>query len=347
MEPIMISKGDFIVIKDLHAEGRSIREIARLMKINRRTVSKKLKESEYQPPTPRNITKHSILEPYKHFIREFIAKSEYRIPYSVILDEIRERGYQGGRSILQDFLTAEYRGLKLLAANEDPVVRFETKPGEQMQVDWTTIRWGRNPIYGFVATMGYSRHTFVYFTDNMAAETLVKCHEQAFMFFCGVPKSILYDNMKTIVDKRDAYGIGKHKFNAPMYDLMNRLGFSIRLCRPYRAKTKGKVERFNGYLKGNFYRPAVIKLYDAGLEVTPQTLNQYISRWLLKANNRIHATTKCKPVDRLAEEQAYLLPYLRLVKKADATQSKTIPKVIVQSSNLLEYDRLLSQGVRT
>ncbi len=342
----MISKGDFIVIQDLHAKGHSIREIARLMKINRRTVSKKLKESEYQPPALRNITKLSILEPYKQYIREFIAKSEYRIPYSVILDDIKERGYQGGRSILQEFLTAEYQELKLLSANEDPVVRFETKPGEQMQVDWTTIRWGGNPIYGFVATMGYSRHTFVYFTDNMEAKTLVKCHEQAFMFFGGVPKNILYDNMKTIVDKRDAYGTGKHKFNAPMYDLMKRLGFAIRLCRPYRAKTKGKVERFNGYLKGNFYRPTVIKLHDAGLEVTPQTLNQYIPRWLIKANNRIHATTKCKPTDRLTEEQTCLLPYLRLVKKEDVAHNKAIPTVTVQQTNLLEYDQLLAQGVR-
>ena len=102
----MISKGDFIVIQDLHAKGHSVKEIARLMNINRWTVSKKLKESEYQPPASRNITKLSILEPYKQYIREFIAKSEYRIPYSVILDDIRERGYQGGRSILQEFLTA-------------------------------------------------------------------------------------------------------------------------------------------------------------------------------------------------------------------------------------------------
>lgn len=345
----MISKGDFIVIHDLYAQGHSIREIARLMKMDRRTVSKKLKATEYQPASSRNIITPSLLEPYKKYIREFIAKGEQRIPYSVILEDIKELGYVGSRSILQAFLTKEYKHLHA-SNNIDPVVRFETKPGEQMQVDWTTIRWGKNPIYGFVAVMGYSRHTFVYFTDNMTAETLVQCHEQAFMFFGGVPKTILYDNMKTIVDERDAYGTGKHKFNAPMFDLMKRLGFTIRLCRPYRAKTKGKVERFNSYLKGNFYRPTVIKLNDAGLEVTPQTLNQYIFRWLNKANNRIHDTTKCKPTERFTEEQAYLLPYLSLVKKVKLTKqivhNNTIPVVTVKHTNLAEYDALLTNGAQ-
>lgn len=336
----MISKGDFIVIHDLYARGNSIREIARLMKLNRRTVRRKLQELEYQPPAKRNIVKPSILEPYKQYIRDFIAKSDKRIPYSVILADIQEMGYLGGRSILQEFLTAEYKQLQQVGRNE-AVVRFETAPGEQMQVDWTTIRWGKNPIYGFVAIMGYSRQTFVCFTNNMEAQTLVQCHEQAFLFFGGVPKTILYDNMKTIVDKRDAYGKGKHKFNAPMFDLMKRLGFTIRLCAPYRAQTKGKVERTNSYLKGNFYHPTVIKLRDAGLEITPQTLNQCISSWLIRANNRIHETTKCKPAERFIEEQTYLLPYLAILKDERIIYSKTMPLVTVQATNLAEYDQLL------
>lgn len=339
----MISKGDFIVIHDLYAKGNSIREIARLMKLNRRTVSRKLQELECQPPAKRNIIKPSILEPYKQYIRDFIAKSDKRIPYSVILADIQEQGYQGSRSILQEFLTAEYKQLKQASKNES-VVRFETAPGEQMQVDWTTIRWGKNPIYGFVAILGYSRQLFVYFTDNMEAQTLVQCHEKAFLFFGGVPKTILYDNMKTIVDKRDAYGKGKHKFNAPMFDQMKRLGFTIRLCAPYRAQTKGKVERSNSYIKGNFYHPTVVKLRDVGLEITPQTLNQYICSWLTRANNRIHETTKCKPTERFIEEQAYLMPYLALLKDKQIIYSKTMPLVMVQATNLAEYDQLLDGG---
>jgi transposase len=337
----MISKGDFLVIKDLYAKGKSIRQIAKLLKIDRKTVAKKLQEPAHQEIVPRTISKLSILEPYKKYIREFIGKSSHRIPYSAILDDIKDLGYLGSRSILQDFLAQEYRKLVVVG---DAVVRFETQPGEQLQVDWTTIRWGKNPIYGFVATMGHSRQTFVYFTDNMEAKTLVMCHELAFLFFGGVPKNILFDNMKTVVEKRNAYGAGKHKFHPEMYDLAKRLGFKIKLCKPYRPQTKGKVERFNSYLKGNFYRPLVIKLKDANLEVTPQTLNQHINPWLTRANNRIHATTKQKPSVLFAEEQKYLLPYLALISVKSVNYKKALPQVIVQKPILTEYDQLVRVG---
>lgn len=232
----MISRSDYIVIHDLKAKGYSIRKIAKLLKLSRITVTKKLQGEEAKEPSScRVIKKPSILEPYKEHILGFIGKSKHRIPYSVILDDIRELGYCGGRTILQEFLTEEYRKLKV---DNDPIVRFETAPGEQMQVDWTTMRWGKNPIYGFVATMGNSRYTFTCFSDNMESPTLVKCHELAFLFFGGVTKEILYDNMKTIVDTRDAYGKGRHKFHGLMYDLSKRLGFKIRLCRPYIANPK-------------------------------------------------------------------------------------------------------------
>jgi transposase len=327
----MISKGDFLVIKDLFAKGNSKRQIAKLLKINRRTVTKKLQETEYSNPISKTILRVSILEPYKAYIRDFISKSNYRIPYSVILEDIKELGYPGSRSILQEFL-----------------IRFETEPGEQLQVDWSTLRKGRQPIYAFVATMGYSRQTFVYFTDNMIAEILIMCHEQAFLFFGGITKTILYDNMATIVDKRNAYGTGKHKFNAPMYDLSKKLGFKIRLCQPYRAQTKGKIERFNGYLKGNFYRPLLIKLKDANLEVTPAVLNERIYRWLDKANNRIHDTTKQKPSVLFAKEQNYLLPYIpEPIKNRAAAYPKVLPQVTVQKPILTAYDQLLNEGVAT
>jgi len=338
----MISKGDHLVIKDLYAKGKSIRKIAELLKINRRTVTKKLEEAEYHEAASRILMKPSLLEPYKDYVCTFISKSSKRIPYSALLDDIRELGYLGSRSILQEFLTIEYRKLKLV---DDPVVRFETLPGEQMQVDWTTIRWGKNPIYGFVGTMGYSRQTFVYFTDNMEAETLVKCHELAFLFFNGVPKTILFDNMKQIVITRDAYGKGMHKFHGAMYDLSKRLGFKIRLCRPYRAKTKGKVERFNSYLKGNFYRPLVVKLLDTNLYITPQVLNEHIYCWLAKANHRIHGTTKQKPAVLFAQEKDSLLPYMAVSTGQRVTYTKAMPQVVVQKPVLIEYDLLLGMEV--
>jgi transposase len=181
----------------------------------------------------------------------------------------------------------------------------------------------------------------------MLSKTLDRCHELAFLFFGGVPRTVLYDNMKTIVDTRDCYGKGQHKFHGEMYDLSKQLGFKIKLCRPYRAKTKGKVERFNSYLKGNFYRPLLIKLNDANLEVTVQVLNERIYRWLNKANNRIHGTTKQKPSVLFAEEQKCLKPYLAKQSESHATYTKALPNVVVDKPQLVNYDYLLNIGAIT
>lgn len=343
----MISKEDFIVVKALKAKGYNISEIANLMRLDRKTVRKRLNETELLPAT-REVLKPSKLEPYKSYITEFIGKSDKRIPYSAIMDDIRAMGYQGGRTILLDFLTAEYRKLSLPA---EPIIRFETEPGKQMQIDWTTIRSGKEPIYAFVATLGYSRCTFAYFTDNMESETLIMCHEKAFLFFGGVTQDILYDNMKGVVITRNKYGYGKHEFNSKLLDLSKKHGFNIKLCKPYCPKTKGKVERFNSYLKGNFYRPLVIKLKDAKLDVTYQLLNQYISPWLVKANERIHGTINRKPKDVLVEELPHLIPYIMSrdivgaeVSVISVKRMHELPITLVQQPNLVQYDELLMVG---
>lgn len=340
----MISKEDFIVIHSLYAKGHNISEIARLTKLNRRTVRRRLKQPELQPSI-RVTNTVSKLDAYKPYILNFIGKSHHRIPCSAILRDIKELGYQGGRSILQDFLSTEY---KLRQTDTDPAVRFETEPGKQLQVDWTTIRYGKNPIYAFVATLGYSRYTYVYFTDNMQDDTLVMCHERAFLFFGGVPRSILYDNMKSVVIERNTYGNGLHKFNSTLLDLSKKHGFTIQLCRPYRAKTKGKVERFNSYLKSNFYRALVAKLKDVNLAITPPLLNEQINPWLTMANSRIHGTTNKQPVEMLQDEIKLLLPYVSSINLHTPAKSpvkpSVIPKTIVYRANLAAYDELLTTG---
>lgn len=350
----MIKKEEYIVIHELNKKGYSLRQIGRMMKLDRRTIKRALTEPEYIKPT-RVKKVISKLDPYKDYIRSYINKSSDRIPYSVLFADIQQMGYQGGVSILQDFLTIEYQNRQ--TDTKDPVVRFETVSGKQMQVDWTTIRHGKNPIYAFVAVLGYSRYTFVHFVNNMEADTLIMCHEKAFIFFNGITETILYDNMKAVVIERNKYGHGQHQYNPKLLDLSKSCGFEIRLCRPYRAKTKGKVERFNSYLKGNFYRPLCIKLQDTNLEITCELLNSHINSWLHRANNRVHGTTKEKPSTRLKLEQLSLIPY-GLHQQQDVMQRRDdcillpdnietvkrmiqLPEVFVQRSNLAEYDQLL------
>lgn len=259
--------------------------------------------------------------------------------------EIKEKGYTGKLRILQEFLTLAYADRE----PEDPIVRFETEPGIQAQVDWTVIRSGNSPIYAFVATLGYSRVSFVYFTDNMGTITFIECHKLAFAYFGGIPKHILYDNLKSVVIERNFYGKGLHKFNNEFLDFAKLNNFKPRLCKPYRAKTKGKVERFNSYLKGNFYFPLVGKLKDTGITITDTILNNYITPWLEIANNRVHGTTNKQPFIRLKEEVKHLQPYVQLVTPTvlpkvtdgDNKVKTKVPDVFVLRPNLSLYDQLL------
>ena len=136
----------------------------------------------------------------------------------------------------------------------EAVVCFETPPGKPMQVDFTEVRRGRHRPSAFVATMGYSRASFATFTEKEDAEKLCEGLREAFDYFGGVTEQVLFDNAETVVVERDAYGLGRHRRHDRLKDLAKFCGFSPRLCRPHRAKTKGKIERFHGYRKGSRLR---------------------------------------------------------------------------------------------
>lgn len=141
----------------------------------------------------------------------------------------------------------------------------------------------------------------------MKVVTLIDRHQNAFIALGGVTRRILYDNMKAVVLERDTDGPGAHRYHAGFLDYAKHCGFVIKLCRPYRARTKGKVERFNGYLRRSFYVPLVAKLKQAGLQLDVVTANAEVRHWLKEvANERIHGTTQMKPRERLQEEQAQL-----------------------------------------
>lgn len=138
---------------------------------------------------PRNRVRVSKLSPFHTYVRERQAAAHPAwIPATVLLREIVALGYTGGHSQLRAYMHA----LKS-AAPIDPVVRFETAPGEQMQVDWVEFRKGKNPLYAFCATLGYSRYSFVEFVTNMRVETLIACHQNAFAAFGGIPRRVHLD----------------------------------------------------------------------------------------------------------------------------------------------------------
>jgi transposase len=258
---------------------------------------------ETVPKYERKVKRETKLGPYEDFLRDRQAAARPEsIPATVLYREIATRGYQGGMSQLRAFL----RTLRP-AAPVDPVVRFETAMGEQLQVDWVEFRKGGAPLHAFCATLGFSRASYVEFVSNMKVETLIACHEHAFIAFGGVTKRVLYDNMKTVVLERDAYGDGKHRFHAGFLDYAKHSGFVIKLCRPYRAKTKGKVERFNGYLRRSFYVPLASRLAQSGQRLDVVTANVEVAHWLSEiANVRIHGTTMAQPAEALRREAMHL-----------------------------------------
>ena len=131
-----------------------------------------------------------------------------------------------------------------------------------------------------------------------AVETLIEAHENAFLAFGGTPREVLYDNMRTVVLQRHGYGRGRHRFHPGFLDFARHCGFRPRLCAPYRAQTKGKVERFIRYLRESFWVPLSSRLAQEGLIVDRETANLAVKRWLSEvANARVHGTTGALPAE--------------------------------------------------
>lgn len=298
----MISYEEIMQIKILLKQGKSIREISKLLKLSRNTVRRCLR-AEGKPGYKCRPERQSKLAPFYAYLQERLQAAHPQwLPASVLFREIKELGYAGSIRLLSGYLQTQKPVKK-----PEPLVRFETQPGQQMQADWIVLRRGKDSLSAFVATMGYSRASFVEFVTNERLETLLDCHERAFEYFGGVPEEVLYDNMKTVVIERDAYSAGHHRFQPGFFDFARHYGFMPKLCQPYRAKTKGKVERFNRYLRYSFYNPLVSRLKPLGLLLDAELANYEAKRWLRDiANQRVHATTGVIPHVRLDEERAWL-----------------------------------------
>ncbi len=287
----------------LKKHGESIRSLSRSTGRSRNTVRRYIREGDAaaaRKPGPKRPEK---LDPYKQYIVERMAAAAPDvIPATVFMREIQGRGYDGGYGRVKQFV----RGL-VPASPPDPVVRFETEPGHQMQADWATVGKGTAKLKVFIATLGWSRMAYVEFCDDEQVETLIACHERAFLAFGGVPKEVLYDNMKTVVLERNTYGRGAHRFHPGFLDYIKHAGALPRLCQPYRAQTKGKVERFIGYLKRSFWVPFVATQRQAGVAPDKHSANAAVARWLREvANARVHATTNDIPAERLIVERPVL-----------------------------------------
>lgn len=299
----MLGNEAFMEIKVLRRQGKSLRAIGRQVGCSVNTVRRYLEEPE-PPRYRRRRTDRPKLGAFEPYLRERVAAAlPERLPAAVLAREIRELGYQGSVRQVSRFV----RTLRPVPPVE-PVTRFETEPGEQMQVDWIEFRRrAGDALSAFVAVLGWSRAAYVEFVTDERIATLLGCHVRAFEYFGGVPRTVLYDNVRTVVLQRDAYGRGEHRYHATFLDFAGHHGFLPRLCQPYRAKTKGKVERFNHFLRYSFYVPLMTRLRSSGLTVDVATANVEVRRWLREtANIRTHAGTRRVPAEALEQERPAL-----------------------------------------
>jgi transposase len=298
----MLGQEGYVEIQVLHRQGMSIKAISRELGVSRNTVRRYLRSKSVPKARPRSA-KPTKLDGYRGYLRGRIeaARPDW-IPATVLFDEIQAMGYTGSVRTLRSYVATFKPTLKA-----DPVVRFETQPGEQMQVDWGVFKLNGKRVSLFLATLGWSRFNFGVFVDNERFDTLRDCHEQAFEAFGGAPLEVLYDNMRTVVQKRNAYGRGLHQFHPGLKDLAHQYTFRPRLCRPYRAKTKGKVERTIGYVRRSFFTPLISRYRQHGDHLDLGGLNLEFARWLaVTANERVHGTTDQIPRERLEQERPML-----------------------------------------
>jgi transposase len=287
----MVSEDQFMNVKLLKQQGLSLRKISQLTGHSRNTIRRVLRGGQSQSfQTP---TRSSKLDVFKDYLRERFE--QYGLSAVRLIEEIRAQGYSGSIDVVRRFLAGlkadQQRSRKL-------TVRYETAPGEQAQVDWMYAGRFANAtgkmlsIYAFVMVLSFSRMVFARFTTSMQLPVLIDCHRKAFEFFGGWPGRILYDNMKQV-----RLGVGR--WNPTFMDFAEHYGFIPKTHRPYRPRTKGKVERAIAYLDGNFLRGRSFADLD---ELNAQGLH-----WCSHtANRRIHATTRRPPLELFAAEQSQL-----------------------------------------
>jgi len=309
-------------------EGLSKVEISRRLEISRDTIHRLIRSGELDrdldaepvryKPRPPVVTK---LEPYKAVI---VARLEAypRLSSVRLLEEVRAAGYTGGYTQVKEFVrTVRPREVP------DPVVRFETPAGHQAQVDFGEFKfpWGKR--YALVVVLGYSRLLWLRFYERQDMRTLLRGLEEAFAFFCGVPRELLFDQMKSVITRDLRLLGGQLVINEEFLRFARHWGFKARACRPYRAKTKGKVERPISYIRDNFVYGREF-LGDDHLDAERE-------RWQERtANVRIHATTRERPRERFERDERHVLQALaeRAYRSLVLLPPKAVPAPAAQAA---------------
>lgn len=313
-EEALIGETVWGAIQALKERGRSKKQVARELELDVKTVRKWWKRT-WRPQ--RRAKRVRVLDAHRPFL---VGRApEVGFNAVVLHRELAALGYEGSYSAVLKYvqpLRAAWR------PEEAPTVRFETAPGEQAQVDWgsTWVYLGeeRVRVHIFTMVLGYSRRLYARAYRSEGLGSLLDGHERVFEHFGGRTATILYDNPRTIVLAKDE-AAGAVTWNATFKDRMDFYGVEIRLCRFYRAQTKGKVESGVKYVKRNALVGRRFRDLDA--------LNDWLLSWAVGvADQRIHGTTHERPAERFVRaEQAALVP---VVARPPAVRERVETRVV-------------------
>ena len=349
------------MIKSMKDQGLSISEISRRLGISRTTVRKYLRSGKL--PQYQRIPAESMIKSYIPLMREMI--DVHNLSAVRIYEELKKKGFQGSYSLVKQYSRPMRNDRKIMA-----VYRYETDPGKQSQVDfrefgYIDIDGKRRKLYAFSMILGYSRVRYAEFTTDISTRNVIRMHLTAFHFFGGYTDTILYDNMKQIVLERKLKA-SESRFNGEFMSFSQYYGIIVRLCYPYRAQTKGKIENTIKYLRYNFWP-------GRSFESIPD-INVQCQEWLLKVNSHIHGTTHEIPHERLKNEHLnpmdsvqdysiriekirkisrdcyvsykgnrYSVPWIYAGRAARITESSTL-KIQIDSLIVAEHDILPGSG---
>jgi transposase len=308
----MLTPEEQTELQRLRREHVPVRAMARRLNRDVKTIRRALGPSPVAPPA--EPPSPSKLAPYHALITERFQKG-LRSPR--ILREIRECGYTGGASILKAFL----RTLSPPAPPTPTVFRrFETRPGEEAQSDWSPYRvliaQQATIVHAFSLILCFCRRLFVAFFRDERLPTLLWAHQEAFRYHQGLCRRIAYDNQTAITLGRVG---GKPRWHPTFLAFAQHYGFEPAVGRPRHKERRGKVERPFHYLEHDFLAGRTFASWD--------DLHQQCRHWLdTVANVRVHGTTRRRVDEAFAEEQPCLITLPAVSYPAARQETRVVQK---------------------
>ena len=292
-------------IVTLYERGWSVRRLSREFGISRGRVDRILQGNQHkrktgieQPLSPGK--RGSKVDAYKDYISELLERFDKTPPTNQrIFELINEKGYDGGITILSYWLQS-IRGKN----KKEPIVCIETSPGQRGAHDWSeyyiefTESGQEEKVTFFSFILCYCRRQYITVVEDKTQTTLLKSLINTFLYFDGVVKEIKSDNQKACVDRWEA---GKAIFNKKFLEFATHYRFRPLTITPGKPRENLKIERPFYYLETNFL--------NARKFFNNDDLKVQLQHWLKTRNDqRIHRTTRQRPIDLYQEELGYLQP---------------------------------------